>query len=566
MAILRIRNEKGEMQEVLAIRGEAGKDGYTPIKGVDYFDGERGADGKQGEKGADGYTPIKGVDYFDGKDGKQGEAGKDGYTPVKGVDYYTEADKQELINEIGKAETAPAYVIEEAERVALNVLDKQSANTFSFIAFTDAHYLADNENIINGITHAGQGMDLIRKGVHIDFATVLGDNGWCAPNLGTTGEMAINEVRTTNKLIDNALRGIPNFRTMGNHDNLTFADGVALGCKEMFPLYGAYNAGAVFDINEKVRGYCYRDFEEHRLRVICLNTSDDAYINISGKQLQWFAETLDLSSKEDGAYWNILILSHLPLDWDSSTIPAANILRAYEIGSNVSFSKDALTISYDYANKNVASIIANIHGHTHGFKVDYLHFLNSSNEAQATSLKRVAIPNACFSRTNQYLAQDDEGGFGIEYGDSTTYNKEANTAKDTSFCVITVDTKNTMIYADCYGAGIDREIEYIGSVKPIVYENLLTTARDTVNTDIVFNNGLGYMDGKYASSSSSTYYSDDANFFTTGLIEIQSLDDVFYIKNTTFDTAQSHTRLGLITESAGESNFFHRVAVFNLNL
>lgn len=39
------------------------EDGYTPIKGKDYFDGE---DGK------DGYTPIKGVDYFDGEKGEQG--------------------------------------------------------------------------------------------------------------------------------------------------------------------------------------------------------------------------------------------------------------------------------------------------------------------------------------------------------------------------------------------------------------------------------------------------------------------------------------------------------------
>lgn len=58
--------------------GESGKDGYTPVKGKDYFDG---ADGKNGIDGKDGYTPIKGKDYFDGKDGK------DGYTPVKGVDY-----------------------------------------------------------------------------------------------------------------------------------------------------------------------------------------------------------------------------------------------------------------------------------------------------------------------------------------------------------------------------------------------------------------------------------------------------------------------------------------------
>lgn len=55
--------------------GAAGADGYTPIKGVDYFDGNDGAAGE------DGYTPVKGVDYFDGKDGmdgKNGANGKDG--------------------------------------------------------------------------------------------------------------------------------------------------------------------------------------------------------------------------------------------------------------------------------------------------------------------------------------------------------------------------------------------------------------------------------------------------------------------------------------------------------
>lgn len=46
--------------------------------------------------GKDGYTPVKGVDYFDGKDGKDGAAGKDGYTPIKGVDYWTDADKAEI--------------------------------------------------------------------------------------------------------------------------------------------------------------------------------------------------------------------------------------------------------------------------------------------------------------------------------------------------------------------------------------------------------------------------------------------------------------------------------------
>lgn len=52
--------------------GKDGKDGYTPIKGVDYFDG---VDGKDGSNGVDGYTPVKNVDYFDGKDGQDGRDG-----------------------------------------------------------------------------------------------------------------------------------------------------------------------------------------------------------------------------------------------------------------------------------------------------------------------------------------------------------------------------------------------------------------------------------------------------------------------------------------------------------
>lgn len=61
------------------IKGGNGKDGYTPVKGVDYFDGK---DGK------------------DGKDGQNGKNGVDGKTPVKGTDYFTEADKTEMVNAV----------------------------------------------------------------------------------------------------------------------------------------------------------------------------------------------------------------------------------------------------------------------------------------------------------------------------------------------------------------------------------------------------------------------------------------------------------------------------------
>lgn len=64
--------------------GADGKDGYTPVKGKDYFDGQPGKDGIDGK---DGYTPVKGKDYFDGEDGQPGEDGNGIKSAVLNADY-----------------------------------------------------------------------------------------------------------------------------------------------------------------------------------------------------------------------------------------------------------------------------------------------------------------------------------------------------------------------------------------------------------------------------------------------------------------------------------------------
>lgn len=84
-------NELEWLASLVGSTGATGKDGYTPVKGIDYFDGAPGA------KGEPGYTPIKGVDYFDGKDGSPGIDGK---TPVKGTDYFTADDKAEMVSAV----------------------------------------------------------------------------------------------------------------------------------------------------------------------------------------------------------------------------------------------------------------------------------------------------------------------------------------------------------------------------------------------------------------------------------------------------------------------------------
>lgn len=96
-------------------RGEDGEDGYTPQKGVDYFDG------KDGE---DGYTPVKGKDYFDGNPG---------YTPVKGKDYYDGMD--------GISPTVEVTPITDGHRVTIT--DAYGSKSFDVMNGEDGELTGD---------------------------------------------------------------------------------------------------------------------------------------------------------------------------------------------------------------------------------------------------------------------------------------------------------------------------------------------------------------------------------------------------------------------------------------
>ena len=63
-------------------------------------DGEPGRPGEQGIQGEKGDTGEQGPQGPQGESGQNGQDGQDGYTPVKGTDYWTEADRQEIVDEV----------------------------------------------------------------------------------------------------------------------------------------------------------------------------------------------------------------------------------------------------------------------------------------------------------------------------------------------------------------------------------------------------------------------------------------------------------------------------------
>lgn len=346
----------------------------------------------------------------------------------------------------------PDYIKSAALAVASKVKAVQTDESITFIAASDAHQLDTSADIVAGNKHAGMAMKALTYILPgIDFACYLGD--YTAGSATTTLDEGRQHIKEINADIDEAFSGIPQFRTLGNHDSLQYSkaqNGSVLTAAELYGLCGAYNTGAT--MGSTTDGYCYRDFESKKLRVICLNTAEATEKEyVSNAQKLWFANTLKAVGAKSG--WKVLILSHHPLDWGGVCI-LSNIVKAYVDGSSITVSSGN---TINFSGSNSAKILAAIHGHVHCFKAAQLNSI-SSGTGTPYNVWRVATPNMCFARNNEYGQNGNAEYYGIEFGEDTTYNKTANSANDTAFVVNVCNPSQQKVYSFCYGAGYDREV------------------------------------------------------------------------------------------------------------
>ena len=355
----------------------------------------------------------------------------------------------------------PDYIKKAALEVAEKVQAVRTSESITFIAMSDSHQLDTSEDIVTGNKHAGMAAKALAYSMpNIDFACFLGD--YTAGSTTTAIDEGKQHFAEINENIDEAFAGIPQFRTVGNHDDLHYSqaqNGTALTAEELYERVGKYNDDGITVMGSTTGGYCYRDFEGKRLRVICLNTSD--YLSsgaITEAQLKWFAQTaLNFSGKANPSEWSFLVLGHHPMDW---VVTPALVLKAYIDGTTYSGG----TWSKDFSGANQAAFIGNFHGHIHNFKTGKLRYRYDISTTPVTTKEfnamRVAIPNMCFARNNEYGQNSGTEVYDIEYGETTSYNKTAGTANDTAFVVNVVNPSEEKIYSFCYGAGYDREISY----------------------------------------------------------------------------------------------------------
>ena len=346
----------------------------------------------------------------------------------------------------------PDYIKSAALEVAKKARAVQTDESITFIAMSDAHQLDTSADIVAGNKHAGMAAKVLTYALSgIDFCCYLGD--YTAGSSTTTLAEGRQHFAEINADIDEAFSGIPQFRTLGNHDSLQYSksqNGSVLPVTELYSLCGAYNTGAA--MGSTTEGYCYRDFESKKLRVICLNTAEATEKEyVSDAQKLWFVNTLKAVGAKTG--WNVLILSHHPLDWGGVCV-LSNIVKAYVDGGSITVSSGN---TVNFSGSNSATILAAIHGHVHCFKAAKLNSIAGSVGTEY-NVWRVATPNMCFARNNEYGQNGSAEYYGIEFGETTTYNKTANSAKDTAFVVNVFNPSQQKIYSYCYGAGYDREI------------------------------------------------------------------------------------------------------------
>ena len=383
------------------------------------------------------------------------------------------------------------YVRTEAERVAARVQSRQNANTISFMLGSDIHARLGHsytDRMLESTRHAAQAMKIIADRVHLDFVGLLGDYLW---DEGENPDQAREMYRMISEFFTPAFRGLPQFWCKGNHDGLDDENHVdQLTGDEVFSAIGLHNAGAVYNSADRGMGYCHRDFEEYRLRVVCMNTTKDYNIAVDTPQNNWLKTVLDVQSG-----WKVIILSHIPLDW-------------WGTGSTV----------YQTVAGFAGKVLCNIHGHVHNYVTGHL---------GNSTIIRIAVPNIDFYRPNSY-----QGISGMEqYVENQTYGKTADSAQDTAFCVMTLDLEQNKLYADHYGAGCDRVVDLntgdVGSDEGGEeggYTNQIPRSTTTFGGSVIYN-GTGYKTS-YRINSSFEEQSVTSGMCCTGFIAVKPGDTV----------------------------------------
>jgi len=285
--------------------------------------------------------------------------------------------------------------------------------TLTFSVFADMHYDEKN-NITKFKNKKIEELGTLTTLTDIDFVTNLGDFVVGNEDKTTT----LSSLNTLLSLTDEAI-SVPILNVRGNHDDNgwysfggyggTYKEDEIINDKEWSDLaLSAAGDKLVIDQENPYGGYGYMDFEDSKIRVFMLNSCDIPYILkedgtyryssylghcFSNAQLNFVANSLMFSDKENPNDWAALFLTHVPIDTSnldnerfggmSALIRGydymLSIISAYRKGTSFKMSGSTYNTNYpddrkedfmvdvdiDYSKKGYGEVIGFFSGHTH---------------------------------------------------------------------------------------------------------------------------------------------------------------------------------------------------------
>ena len=415
-----------------------------------------------------------------------------------------------------KASEYPSYIHTEVLEMVNKVRNVQKSDSIIFLAMSDSHYPADQtgttayESNKESTMQANQAAKALAYMLDIDFFAHLGDIACGAST--TTPDMLQAQIDEFLAYLHEANSDLPVFIAIGNHDNgvyyhKTMTDGndYIMSNEWMYNNFTAHSASNNTVMgNTAYGGYCYRDFEDKKLRVFLLNTCEESmYYRADkgatlGSQRVWLANALlDLNNKSNAAEWGYIVLSHYPADYGAA-MPLSELFKAYVDGGSITISvEDGTSSTVSFAGYNSAKFISQFHGHVHNFITSKLHSYATGSGVQYDA-HRICIPNVQFDRENYYTTPI--GSYtDINFSESTSYTKTADTANGTSFVVNVINPSEEKIYSFCYGAGYDRTIGY-GSITYCSVNHELYNAYSSKNGISSVEYGVSYHETVWVAS------------------------------------------------------------------
>ena len=467
----------------------------------------------------------------------------------------------QVANAIAGKGSVPTYIYEGVENVVNKIISSRNHASLVIGAMSDLHTAGTDDSAIS-VKHACIAMNEINKLTQLDLVTVLGDI--CVDHMDSTNNPGFLYVR---QQLDDIDKSVDVIHLEGNHDLDEINTSADVRRQEYYTYIGANNVDVVTDFGNEFRNYGYKDFDNKRIRVIYLNTSDVAeegmttHLRISPEQFTWFINTaLSFSGKTGASDWQVVVLTHIPLNYTNTAISnLLKVLQDYKGKKSGSITQNGTVINYNFTNCE-QTFLCHIHGHIHNYRTDWFGDVLS-----------ITVPNACFGRNNEYgtsSSYDDTihelYGDVDKDGNQRTYRKVMATVEDTAFSVFVIDGRVTnKVHVYNYGAGLHRIIDL--TTKEIIEEEInhtedggLTPNGDFVNvvplstviggTSVY--NGTGYKNDIYISSSSGGD-SSRGGYVATGVIPYP-VNNVyaheFFILGADLDTSDNYVRIGLFKE------------------